>query len=79
MLILIEPTDEGIANLKLLLLCFENMSGLIINFDKSEVLVMGVTTPEQHMIVAMLNCKLGAFPMKYLGLPVSDKDLRVSD
>jgi hypothetical protein len=78
-LILIEPSDEGIANLKLLLLCFENMSGLKINFDKSEVLVMGVTTQEQHRIAAMLNCKLGAFPMKYLGPPVSDRDLRVSD
>jgi hypothetical protein len=78
-LILIEPSDEGIANLKLLLLCFENMSGLKINFDKSEVMVMGVTTLEQHRIAAMLNYKLGAFPMKYLGLPVSDRDLRVSD
>jgi hypothetical protein len=78
-LILIEPSDEGIANLKLLLLCFENMSGLKINFDKSEVLTMGVSTPEQHRIAAMLNCKLGTFPMKYLGLPVSDRDLRVAD
>jgi hypothetical protein len=78
-LILVEPYDEGIANLKLLLLCFENMSGLKINFDKSEVLVMGVTAPEQRRIASMLNCKLGQFPMKYLGLPVSNKELRVLD
>jgi hypothetical protein len=45
-LTLIEPSDEGIVNLKLLLLCFENMSGLKINFDKSEVLVMGMTILE---------------------------------
>jgi hypothetical protein len=38
-IILIEPSDEGITHLKLLLLCFENMSGLKINFDKSEVLL----------------------------------------
>jgi hypothetical protein len=78
-LIMIEPSDEGIANLKLLLLCFENMSGLKINFDKSEVLVMGVTAREQRRVASMLNCKLGQFPIKYLGLPVSDKALRVSD
>jgi hypothetical protein len=78
-LILIEPSDEGITNLKLLLLCFENMSRLKINFDKSEVLVMGVTAREQRRIASMLNCKLGHFPMKYLGLPVNDKTLRVSD
>jgi hypothetical protein len=76
---MIEPSDEGIANLKLLLLCFENMSGLKINFDKSEVLVMGVTAREQRRVASMLNYKLGQFPIKYLGLPVSDKALRVSD
>jgi hypothetical protein len=42
-MVLIEPSDLGIANLKFLLLCFENMSGLKINFDKSEVMVTGVT------------------------------------
>jgi hypothetical protein len=78
-LILVESSDEGIANLKLMLLCFENMSGLKINFDKSEVLVMGITAPEQRRIASMLNYKLGQFPMKYVGLPVSDKEMRVSD
>jgi hypothetical protein len=78
-MVMIEPSDEGIANLKLILLCFENMSGLKINFDKSEVIVTGVTELEQHRVASMLNCKLGAFPMKYLGLPVSDRPLRVAD
>jgi hypothetical protein len=34
-MIMIEPTRVGVANLKLLLLCFENMSGLKINFSKA--------------------------------------------
>jgi hypothetical protein len=34
-LILLDPSDIGVANLKLLLLCFENMSRLKINFAKS--------------------------------------------
>jgi hypothetical protein len=38
----IEPADLGIVNLKFLLLCFENMSGLKFNFDMSEVMVIGV-------------------------------------
>jgi hypothetical protein len=33
-MILIELTDVGITNLKAHLLCFENMSGLKINFNK---------------------------------------------
>jgi hypothetical protein len=78
-MILIRPTGVGIANLKTILLCFENMSGLKINFDKSEVVVMGVTLELQHRVAGMLNCKRGEFPIKYLGLPISDKPLRVAD
>jgi hypothetical protein len=65
-MILIEPSEVGIANLKLLLFCFENMSGLKINFDKSEVVVIGVPPDEQKLIANLLNFKLGKFPIKYL-------------
>jgi hypothetical protein len=78
-MIMIEPSSLGVANLKLLLLCFENMSGLKINFDKSEAIVTGVTIEEQQRVVNALNCKLGTFPIKYLGLPIGDKPLRVRD
>jgi hypothetical protein len=78
-MVLIEPSDVGIANLKALLLCFENMSGLKINFDKSEVVVTGMTEANMLRVANMLNCKLGKFPIKYLGLPVSDRPLRVAD
>ncbi|KAK1694221.1 hypothetical protein QYE76_010918 [Lolium multiflorum] len=40
-LILIQGSDEDIANLKFLLMCFEDMSGLKINYHKSEVFVLG--------------------------------------
>jgi hypothetical protein len=41
-MILIQNTQEGLINLKFLLLCFELLSGMKINFHKSEVIVMGV-------------------------------------
>jgi hypothetical protein len=78
-MILIEPTDLGIANLKFLLLCFENMSGMKINFDKSDVLVTGVPDEEKRRLANLLNCKLGTCPLRYLGLPVSGGPLRVAD
>jgi hypothetical protein len=78
-MILIEPSELGIANLKLLLLCFENMSELKINFGKSESLVMGVPEPDKLKVANMLNCRLGKFPISYLGMPVSDKKLLVAD
>jgi mannosylglycoprotein endo-beta-mannosidase len=48
------------------------MSGMKINYDKSEVFTVGLEEAKQQIVVAALNCKLGSFPMKYLGLPVSD-------
>jgi hypothetical protein len=40
-LILIQYNEHQITNLKFLLMCFEEMSGLEINYHKSEVMVMG--------------------------------------
>jgi hypothetical protein len=39
--ILIQNTQLGITNLKFLLICCELLSGMKINFHKSEVLVLG--------------------------------------
>ena len=39
-MIMVEGSDLNIVNLKLLL-CFDDMSGIKINFDKSEVVVLG--------------------------------------
>ncbi|KAK1607661.1 hypothetical protein QYE76_031334 [Lolium multiflorum] len=78
-MVMIEPSDEGIANLKLVLISFELMSGLKINLAKSEVVVVGTTPLEQERVARLLNFRLGKFPIKYLGLPLSNKTLRASD
>jgi hypothetical protein len=39
--LMIQNNDESILNLKLLVYCFENMSGMKINYHKSEVPVFG--------------------------------------
>jgi hypothetical protein len=51
------------------------MSGLKINFHKSEVYVFGVSQQEKERLANMLNCKLGSWPMKYLGIPIFDQRL----
>ena len=64
-----------IANLKFLLMCFENISGMKINYHKSEVFLLD-QQPERCLQVARkLNYKLGNFPFIYFGLPVSNKKL----
>jgi hypothetical protein len=53
------------------------MSGLKINYHKSEVATFGVDKENEDSIANMLNCKVGSLPMKYLGFPISDKRLGV--
>jgi hypothetical protein len=46
------------------------MSGLKINYQKSEVLVFGSDEEESTRVAAMFNCNIGQLPMKYLGVMV---------
>jgi hypothetical protein len=74
-----ENDDLNIANLKFILICFELLSGLKINYHKSEVIVMRVEAQEQARVANLLNCREGAFPFRYLGFPMSDKKHTISD
>lgn len=51
------------------------MSGLKINYHKSEVITFGGTEQDTQRIANLLNCKVGRLPMKYLGFPISVKNL----
>lgn len=70
-IILVELNDSCLTNHKFILLCFEALSGLKINFSKSEVIVTRVKDNEALRVSQLLNCSLGSFPFKYLGLPIS--------
>lgn len=76
--IMIDGSEQSIINLKLILYCFEWLSGLKINYHKSEVFVFGVPQAEKERLANMLNCVLGDMPMKYLGIPISNKHLPIS-
>lgn len=60
-------------------MCFEAMSGLKINFDKSEAMVVGCELEEQLRAAHMMNCKLEDLLIKYLGMIISNKALRIQD
>ena len=53
----------------MILLWFEIASGLKINMGKSELVPVGVV-PDIDLLVGILGCKQGSFPLKYLGLPL---------
>ena len=72
-----DGSDKSFINLKILLYCFEWLSGLKINYHKSEVLLFGYSQYDKERKANMLNCKLGGLPVKYLGIPVSNKVLGI--
>jgi hypothetical protein len=78
-MIMVEGSELDLVNLKFLLLCFKAMSGLKINFNKSEVVVMGFDPEEQQWIANNLNCKLATFPVNYLGMPIRDIRILIKD
>ena len=78
-MILIQNDELAITNLKFLLFCFELISGMKINYHKSEVIVIGVPTTEQARVARLLNCQEGKFPFTYLGFPMSNHKLTIAD
>ncbi|KAG8056843.1 hypothetical protein GUJ93_ZPchr0002g26462 [Zizania palustris] len=65
--------------IKFLLYCFEVLSGMKVNYHKSEVYALGVLDREAHHVADLFNCKLGSLPMTYLGLSVHHYKSSISD
>uniref|UniRef100_A0A2N9GD19 Reverse transcriptase domain-containing protein n=1 Tax=Fagus sylvatica TaxID=28930 RepID=A0A2N9GD19_FAGSY len=68
-LIFCDADLDQIGYLKCTLLCFEAVSGLKVNLDKSEMVPIG-NVPNIQELAAMLDCRISALPMNYLGLPL---------
>ena len=52
------------------LACFENLSGMKINYNKSDLLTMNLTEDENSALARLFCCNIGCFPIKYLGVPL---------
>ena len=70
---------EIARNMKLLFYLCEKMSGLKINFRKSEVIVINGDFELHNQYSEIFNCQIGTFPLKYLGVPVIPGRLHVKD
>ncbi|RHN54844.1 putative RNA-directed DNA polymerase [Medicago truncatula] len=73
-----EASVDNLWTLKALLRGFEMASGLRVNFAKS--CLIGVNVGREFMDAAcnFMNCREGALPFKYLGLPVGANPRRLS-
>ena len=65
--------------MKLLFYNFEQLSGLKINFHKSKIFCFGEAKEFEDQYMGLLGCNTGAFPMRYLGIPIHYKKLSNAD
>ena len=71
-LIFCDANIDHLLILRLVLIWFEVVFGLKVNLGKSELVAVGAV-PNMDLLVAVLGCKQGFLPLKYLGLPLGAK------
>ena len=65
--------------MKLLLYIYKLMSGLKINFSKSEIVIIHGDGALDLQYAELFNCQIGKFPIRYLGVPISPSRLHIKD
>jgi hypothetical protein len=68
-LIFCEASSEQILYVRLILLCFEAVSGLRVNLGKSVIVAIG-EVENMGALANILGCSVAGLPMKYLGMPL---------
>jgi hypothetical protein len=68
-----------VSNLKMVLSCFEQVSGMRIKYDKSELIHLCIHVEEVNAYINIIGYALGKFPIKYLGIPLHYNKLRRED
>lgn len=74
-----EVSLEGARNLKIILCTFEHLTGLKINFLKSEIYCFGSAGNRQQEYEHIFTCKSANFPFRYLGIPLHYRKLNNID
>jgi hypothetical protein len=71
----LEPNIHMARILKWILTCFENLSGLKINYHKSDLFTINLSEAYAKF-AQVFCCNLGSFPFRYLGVPLHFAKLR---
>jgi len=77
-LLFYQPTYGNIMTFKAILRSFELVSGLKVNFHKSQVWGIGINQYELQVYSKCLNCRKMRIPFKYLGMTIGRNPRRVS-
>ena len=78
-ILFMENNAETARNLKSILTCFEQVTGMRINYDKSELVPINLGEGDVASLKNIFRCVVGSFPIKYLGIPLHHDKLRRED
>ncbi|WMV24691.1 hypothetical protein MTR67_018076 [Solanum verrucosum] len=70
--ILCEPEAEQLNYIRLILILFEAVSGLRVNWGKSSLIAVK-EVPQIQGLASILGCKVEKLPTTYLGMPLGNK------
>jgi len=77
-LILGKKSWANIRAMRAVLVLFEKMFGLKVNFNKSQLVGVNVSTSWLSKAAVALGCKVGSVPFVYLGLPIGGNARRLA-
>nr|GFA15887.1 putative ribonuclease H protein At1g65750 family [Tanacetum cinerariifolium] len=63
---------ENVSALLCILKCFEEVSGLRVNFNKNNLYGVGADSNEAEEMARWMRCSVGEFLFTYLGLPIGE-------
>jgi hypothetical protein len=75
-IIFMEHDLDKALNMKLVLCLFEQLSGLKINFHKSELFCFGNAKDFETDYKNLFGCGIGSLPFRYLGIPIHFRKLK---
>ena len=58
---------------------YEQLSGMRVNFHKSELVPVNLEIEETQSFAHIFSCPVGSFPLKYLGVPLHFDNLSRDD
>jgi hypothetical protein len=78
-ILFVDSNPEKARNLKWVLTCFERVSGMKVNYNKSELVPLNLEPDKAETFKMIFDCLEGSFPIKYLGVPLHYDKLRKED
>jgi hypothetical protein len=75
-IIFMDHDQEKALNMKLILCIFEQLSGLKINFHKSDFFCFWEAKDVEEDYKLLFGCESGSYPFKYLGIPIHYRKLK---